>query len=53
MSDAAERHRRNFNPRSPHGERQKQISRPGGHMHFNPRSPHGERHDGAETERAD
>ena len=37
-----------FNPRSPHGERQKNLSK--GHCvmrHFNPRSPHGERLFGA------
>ena len=38
---------RNFNPRSPHGERPDvrfRISAKGGN--FNPRSPHGERHGG-------
>ena len=33
----------NFNPRSPHGERQTQRRRQTGQSNFNPRSPHGER----------
>ena len=40
-----------FNPRSPHGERQKNLSK--GHCvmrHFNPRSPHGERRKPVEQE---
>ena len=35
---------RNFNPRSPHGERRGLSSRPRWLRYFNPRSPHGERH---------
>ena len=34
---------KDFNPRSPHGERQKRQSRSCSLHHFNPRSPHGER----------
>ena len=35
---------RNFNPRSPHGERRAAVSRPASApSNFNPRSPHGER----------
>ena len=34
---------KNFNPRSPHGERRKSRSKPCDTSHFNPRSPHGER----------
>ena len=37
----------NFNPRSPHGERRRQLRRSGADADFNPRSPHGERHDAA------
>ena len=33
----------NFNPRSPHGERPKNLVRYMRMHHFNPRSPHGER----------
>ena len=34
-----------FNPRSPHGERQRAVSTGvASDVHFNPRSPHGERH---------
>ena len=36
-----------FNPRSPHGERQNRPVRHRSFRHFNPRSPHGERHDSA------
>ena len=32
-----------FNPRSPHGERQIPTSKPPLTQNFNPRSPHGER----------
>ena len=32
-----------FNPRSPHGERQKADKVSGSKINFNPRSPHGER----------
>ena len=35
---------RNFNPRSPHGERRRRIAACRGGHYFNPRSPHGERH---------
>ena len=34
---------RNFNPRSPCGERPNQINQPQGKEYFNPRSPCGER----------
>ena len=33
-----------FNPRSPHGERRKQVPNVDKSSYFNPRSPHGERH---------
>ena len=36
----------NFNPRSPHGERQRAVWKHPSVRYFNPRSPHGERHDG-------
>ena len=32
-----------FNPRSPHGERQRLLAEKAASGHFNPRSPHGER----------
>ena len=35
---------KNFNPRSPHGERRKGRVVPSPKNYFNPRSPHGERH---------
>ena len=35
--------RKNFNPRSPHGERHWKKSARNRQNHFNPRSPHGER----------
>ena len=35
---------RDFNPRSPHGERRRKRRRGQRFFHFNPRSPHGERH---------
>ena len=38
-----------FNPRSPHGERRHQFSRPPPPNHFNPRSPHGERPNNSQT----
>ena len=41
--DSAERVTCNFNPRSPHGERRRELCRGGDAGHFNPRSPHGER----------
>ena len=34
---------KNFNPRSPHGERRFQIKQRASPRNFNPRSPHGER----------
>ena len=37
---------KNFNPRSPHGERRKPKTRKQKKDDFNPRSPHGERHRG-------
>ena len=42
---------RNFNPRSPHGERRGLSSRPRWLRYFNPRSPHGERQPPAATSR--
>ena len=42
---------RDFNPRSPHGERPLQCFRLGQGRHFNPRSPHGERLDPTKLER--
>ena len=46
-SDDAEKYdilkARNFNPRSPHGERPLSLTRPFMPLYFNPRSPHGER----------
>ena len=41
----ASRSIRNFNPRSPHGERPKNGARELPKRNFNPRSPHGERRD--------
>ena len=38
---------RNFNPRSPHGERRSTSAISADSGDFNPRSPHGERHDSA------
>ena len=35
----------NFNPRSPHGERRREVGSPRRVADFNPRSPHGERQD--------
>ena len=35
--------RKNFNPRSPHGERRTKTCGTKSPLHFNPRSPHGER----------
>ena len=37
---------RNFNPRSPYGERRLLCSSLFAHIYFNPRSPYGERHEG-------
>ena len=46
-SDDAEKYdilkARNFNPRSPHGERPLSLTRPFMPLYFNPRSPHRER----------
>ena len=41
---ARRRARKNFNPRSPHGERPAHTTSISGLNDFNPRSPHGERH---------
>ena len=43
QTEGAGIYRRNFNPRSPCGERRGNIARNGNHTHFNPRSPCGER----------
>ena len=43
MQKNARSTRRNFNPRSPHGERRSRCRFSARYWHFNPRSPHGER----------
>ena len=44
---------KNFNPRSPHGERRYSVAPASKRTHFNPRSPHGERRAGRSDRRPD